>query len=94
MKLKSLSHLVTDVKTDSEKSSPSFQEETEAGVKMSPRFEEPLHEGGELRVGVKSSPHSSGFEESSDLVGRVGVKSSPHSLMERVSPYELSLIHI
>ena len=88
MRLKSLSHLVTDVKTDSGKSSPSFQEETEAGVKMSPRFEEPLHEGGELRVGVKSSPHSSGFGESSDLVGRVGVKNSPHSLKEKVSPHE------
>ena len=87
MRLRSLSHLETEVKTDSGKSSPSFQEETEAGVKMSPRFEEPLHEGGELRVGVKSSPHSSGFGESSDLVGRVGVKNSPHSLKEKVSPH-------
>lgn len=51
MRLKSLSHLATDVKTDSGKSSPSFREETEAGVKMSPRFEEPLHEGGGAQSG-------------------------------------------
>ena len=53
VRFKSLSHLVTDVKTNSEKSSlsPRHQEGTGAGVKLSPRFEEPLHEGGGAQGG-------------------------------------------
>ena len=61
VRFKPLSHLVTNVKTGSEKNKPSsrYHEETGAGVKLFPRFEVPSHKREDSEgVGVKSSPHS------------------------------------
>ena len=84
VRLKSLSHSVADVGTNSEKSAsfPRHQEEIGAGVKLFPRLVPP-QEGrgleGVIKAGVKTSPRFEPPREGGEPeeVTRAGVKLSP-----------------